>query len=1258
VPNPTLSPPSPTAEPIAPSAGHAAFTRATRRARLDGLLAERILVLDGAMGTMLQAYRFDEAAHRGDRFRDHPRDLKGDNDLLSLTQPDAVRAIHSGYLDAGADIISTNTFTATTIAQADYGLEPAVVREVNVTAARLARAASDAAEARDPGRPRFVAGALGPTNRTASISPDVGDPAARAVTWAELQAAYHDAAAGLVEGGADILLIETIFDTLNAKAAIFAVETLFDELGERLPVVISGTIVDASGRTLSGQTVEAFWHSVRHADPLVVGLNCALGPKQLREHLDVLSRVADRPVSAYPNAGLPNELGGYDETPAAMADALGEWATHGLLNIAGGCCGTTPEHIAAIAAAVAGLPPRPIADPPDVTRLSGLEPVVIPPPGNTFVNIGERTNVTGSRKFARLIAEDREDEAIEIAREQVVNGAQIIDVNMDEAMLDGVAAMTRFLRRIAAEPDIATVPVMVDSSKWSVIEAGLQQLQGRGVVNSISLKEGEEEFLRQARLCRRYGAAAVVMAFDEQGQGDTVERRLAILRRAYDLLTKDVGFPPADIILDPNIFAIATGIEEHNAYAVSFMETVRRLKAELPGARTSGGVSNVSFAFRGNDRVREAIHSVFLYHATRAGLDMAIVNAGVLPVYDDIEPELRERVEDVVLNRRPDATERLLEIANRYAGAGMDRPTEDLAWREKPVGERLTHALVEGIDAWIVEDTEEARLTATRPLDVIEGPLMDGMNVVGDLFGSGRMFLPQVVKSARVMKKAVAHLVPYLEAEREGTGRRAGTIVTATVKGDVHDIGKNIVGVVLGCNDYEVIDLGVMVPVARILEAAEEHQADLIGLSGLITPSLDEMVHVASEMERLGMTTPLLIGGATTSRTHTAVKIAPAYSGPIVHVLDASRAVGVAGALMDADRREAYATDVREQYDEVRRDRADRQSKERYLPIGEARANPVPIDWSGVTPPRPSFLGVRTFDPYPLDELVERIDWTPFFATWELRGAYPAILDDPIVGAAARDLFRDAQALLERIVRDERLRAAGVVGFWPANADVDDIVLWRDEARDEELARFRTLRQQIAKPDGRPNVALADFVAPASSGLPDHVGAFAVTAGRGIDGPDGLVAEFEEGHDDYSAILAKALADRLAEAFAERIHERVRRELWGYAADEALTNADLIAERYQGIRPAPGYPACPDHTEKGTLFRLLEAETRAGIRLTESYAMLPGASVSGYYLWHPDSHYFGVGRIERDQLEDYAARKGIPVDDAERWLRPNLRDPA
>jgi 5-methyltetrahydrofolate--homocysteine methyltransferase len=1243
------------ASPAIELGGASPFDRASRLAALPGLLRERILVLDGAMGTMLQAYGFGEADFRGDRFRDHPRDLRGDSDLLCLTQPQAVTAIHEGYLAAGAEILSTNSFTATRIAQADYGFDPATVRDLNVTAARLARDAADAAERAEPDRPRFVAGSLGPTNRTASMSADVADPAARSVTFEELAAAYRESAAGLVEGGADLLLIETIFDTLNAKAAIFAVQSLFDEIGVRLPLIISGTIVDASGRTLSGQTVEAFWHSIRHADPLVVGLNCALGPRQLREHLDVLSRVADRPVSAYPNAGLPNELGGYDETPEEMAAALGEWARHGLLNIAGSCCGSTPAHVAAIAEAVAGLPPRPIPEPAGTTRLAGLAPLVIPPPGNAFVNVGERTNVTGSRKFARLVASGAEDEAVDIAREQVANGAQMIDVNMDEAMLDGPAAMTRFLRRIAAEPDIATVPVMVDSSKWSVIEAGLHQLQGKGVVNSISLKEGEAEFLRQARLCRRYGAAVVVMAFDEQGQAESVERRVAVLRRAYDLLTGVVGFPPEDIILDANIFAIATGMEEHNAYAVSFIEAVKRLKQEFPGTRTSGGVSNVSFAFRGNDRVREAIHSVFLYHAIGAGLDMAIVNAGVLPIYDDIEPELRERVEDVVLNRRPDATERLLDLAQRYAGeSGMERAAEDLAWRERPVAERLTHALVNGIDAFIAEDTEEARLAAGRPLDVIEGPLMAGMNVVGDLFGAGRMFLPQVVKSARVMKKAVAVLIPYLEAERAGTGKRSGTIVTATVKGDVHDIGKNIVGVVLGCNDYEVVDLGVMVPAARILEKAIEIDADLIGLSGLITPSLDEMAHVAAEMERQGFTIPLLIGGATTSRTHTAVKIAPNYSGPVVHVLDASRAVGVAGALVQEDRREAFVAGIRDEYETVRRDRAGRQAKEQRLTIAEARANRIPIDWAQVSPPRPTFLGPRTFADYPLATLAEFIDWTPFFATWEMRGAYPAILDDPRLGAAARDLHRDALALLDRIVADGRMTAHGVVGFWPANTvDDDDIAVWSDEARTAELARFRTLRQQMAKPAGRPNVALADFVAPSETGAADFVGAFAVTAGQGLDE---IVAEFEAANDDYSAILAKALADRLAEAFAEHLHQRVRRELWGYAPDEALSNTDLIAERYQGIRPAPGYPACPDHTEKATLFELLEAEARAGIRLTESFAMWPGAAVSGYYFWNPASHYFGLGRIGRDQLADYAARKGTPLAEAERWLAPNLAD--
>ncbi len=1232
------------------------FVRESRLERLPGLLRERILVLDGAMGTLLQRHGFTEAEFRGARLADHDRDVRGDNDLLCLTQPDTIRDAHRAYLAAGADIISTNSFTATRIAQADYNLGH-LAREINEAAARLAREAADEAEARD-NRPRYVAGTLGPTNRTGSISPDVNDPAARNTSFEELAAAYHEAAEGQIAGGADLLLIETIFDTLNAKAAIFAVAGVFEATGTRLPIIISGTIVDASGRTLSGQTLEAFWNSIRHADPLLVGLNCALGPKQLREHVEEFSRLADVALSAYPNAGLPNELGGYDETPAEMAAALGEWARAGLLNVAGSCCGSTPEHTAAIAEAVAGSAPRVIPERDTKTRLAGLEPLAIPLPGGSFVNIGERTNVTGSRKFARLMAgivgDDHaaEDEAVAIARDQVANGAVLLDVNMDEAMLDGVAAMTRFLRRLASEPDIAAVPFMIDSSRWSVIEAGLRQLQGRGVVNSISLKEGEDEFLRQARLCRRYGAAAVVMAFDERGQADSVERRVEVLVRAHTLLTEQAGFANADVILDPNIFAIATGIEEHADYALSFFEATRRLKAALPGVRVSGGVSNVSFSFRGNDRVREAIHAVFLYHAIRAGLDMAIVNAGVIPQYDDIDPDLLERVEDVVLNRRPDATDRLLEIAPRYAGgAALARTGDDLAWRDLPVDERLTHALVEGIDAWIAADTEEARLVAARPLDVIEGPLMTGMNIVGDRFGAGRMFLPQVVKSARVMKKAVAVLIPYLEAERAVTGGRAGTIVMATVKGDVHDIGKNIVGVVLGCNDYDVIDLGVMVPASRILEAAREVGADLIGLSGLITPSLDEMAHFAATMEREGMTTPLLIGGATTSRMHTAVKIAPAYSHPVVHVADASRAVGVAGQLVDPGTRAAFAASVAGEYDTIRREREGRTGRERRLSITEARANRPTVDWSPM-PPRPSYLGVRRFEHYPLPELVDRIDWGPLFTTWELRGAFPAILDDPVVGAAARELHDDARALLAKIVDEGLLEARAVVGFWPANATPDDdIVLWSDETRSGELARIHALRQQMAKADGRPNLSVADYVGPA--GVPDYVGAFAVTAGHGLDD---LVRRFETDHDDYSSIMAKALADRLAEAFAERLHERVRRELWGYAADEALSNADLIAERYQGIRPAPGYPATPDHLAKQVLSQILETEAGAGIQLTESMAMLPAASVSGLYLWRPEARYFGIGRMGADQLEDYARRSGMPRAEAARWLAPNLAD--
>jgi 5-methyltetrahydrofolate--homocysteine methyltransferase len=1238
-------------------------SRDARTARLEALLRERILVLDGAMGTMIQTYRLDEAGFRGAgggdavhaRFEAHPRDLRGDNDLLVLTQPGIVRAIHDAYLEAGADIVETNTFNANRISQADYGLQD-LGREMNLAAARLARAAADAATAADPTRARFVAGALGPTNKTASISPRVEDPGARDVTWDELVVAYDEAATGLVEGGADILLVETIFDTLNAKAAIFAIEGLFERLGHRLPVMLSGTITDQSGRTLSGQTVEAFWHSVRHARPLSVGLNCALGARQLRPFLADLSRVADVPVSAYPNAGLPNEFGGYDEGPETTAELLRGFARDGLVNIAGGCCGTTPAHIRAVSEAVRGIAPR---RPPTIsqrTRLSGLEPLEIPQPGNLFVNVGERTNVTGSRRFARLILAGELEEAVAVARGQVEAGAQLIDVNMDEALLDSAAAMTRFLNLVAGEPDIAKVPVMVDSSKWSVIEAGLKVTQGRSVVNSISLKEGEAVFLEQARLARRYGAAIVVMAFDEAGQADTVERKVDISTRAYRLLTEQAGFAPEDVILDPNIFAVATGIEEHDTYALAYIEAVRRIKASLPGALVSGGVSNVSFAFRGNDRVREAIHTVFLYHAIAAGMDMGIVNAGQLAIYDELDPELRGLAEDVVLARHGDATERLLAWADAHAGGdgAETRRGEALAWRQLPVAGRLTHALVEGIDAFIVEDTEEARQAAARPIEVIEGPLMAGMNVVGDLFGAGKMFLPQVVKSARVMKKAVAHLVPYLEAEREpGASRSAGRVVLATVKGDVHDIGKSIVGVVLGCNNYEVVDLGVMVPAARILETARETNADLIGLSGLITPSLDEMTFVASEMEREGFETPLLIGGATTSRAHTAVKIEPAYHGPVVHVPDASRAVAVAAELIDPARRRSFAARVREEYEGVRRERSGRQEREARHPIAEARRHRLAIDWSTVVPPRPSFLGTRAFDAYPLEELVPRIDWTPFFAAWELRGSWPAILDDPERGAAAEALYDDARELLDRIVEGRLLRARGVVGLWPANSAGDDIELYADDRRDRVLGVIHTLRQQMVKPPGRPNLALADFTAPRESGVQDYVGAFVVTTGHGLDD---LVAGFEAAHDDYSAILAKALADRLAEAFAERLHERVRRELWAYASDEDLANDALIREEYSGIRPAPGYPACPDHTEKETIFALLDAERGAAVHLTESCTMVPGASVSGYYFWNPASHYFGLGRIGSDQLEDYARRKGMPVETMARWLGPNLAD--
>jgi 5-methyltetrahydrofolate--homocysteine methyltransferase len=1260
-------------------------TRHERRIeRLPELLRERILIIDGAMGTMIQRHQLDEEAFRGERFHDHPRDLRGSNDLLAITQPDVIRNIHAEYLDAGADIIETNTFNANRVSLSDYGLAE-IAGEINEAAARLAREAADAAEARDPGRPRYVAGSLGPTTRTASLSPDVEDPGARSVTFDELAVAYHEAARGLVVGGADLLLIETIFDTLNGKAAIFGVEQLFDELGYRLPLMISATIVDASGRNLSGQTVGAIWNSLRHAKPFTMGFNCSLGARQLRPYIQELAQIADVPVSCYPNAGLPNAFGGYDELPPDTAEMLSALAAAGAVNIVGGCCGTTPEHVAAVARAVAGKRPRVVPTIEPRTRLSGLEALDIGP-DTLFVNVGERTNVTGSRQFARLITEGRYPDAVEVARQQVDNGAQMLDVNMDEGMLDSEAAMTRFLNLLATEPDISRVPFVIDSSKWSVIEAGLKCVQGRPVVNSLSLKEGEAPFLEQARLARRYGASVIVMAFDEEGQADTVERKVDIITRAVRLLTEQVGFAPEDVIVDPNIFAIGTGMEEHAGYAIAYIEATRRIKRELPAVQVSGGVSNVSFAFRGNDPVREAIHAVFLYHAIEAGMDMGIVNAGALPVYDDIPAELRERVEDVVLNRRPDATERLLEVADtaRSRAAGSGGP--DLSWREAPVAERLTHALVEGISEWIVADTEEARLAARRPIEVIEGPLMAGMNVVGDLFGSGRMFLPQVVKSARVMKQAVAHLVPFIEAEKQrrvadsmaagagraeaeaeagiGAGRslgggrtNAGKVVIATVKGDVHDIGKNIVGVVLACNDYEVVDLGVMVPWTKILETAREEHADLIGLSGLITPSLEEMRTVATEMEREGFRLPLLIGGATTSRAHTAVKIEPCYSGPVVHVIDASRAVGVASALMSPEGRDPFVERTRAEYADVRRAHESRTTTDRRLSLAEARRNRLAIDWSGVTPPKPSFLGVRAFEDFPLGELIERIDWTPFFSTWELAGRYPEILTDPVVGDAATSLFADAQAMLRRVLDERLLRANGVVGFWPAAATPDDdIELYTDESRSEVLARIHTLRQQMAK-SGRssekPNVALADYTAPKGSGVADYVGAFAVTAGIGLEAAR---ERYTAAHDDYSAILLTALADRLAEAFAERLHEKVRRELWGYAPDEALDNDALIAESYQGIRPAPGYPACPEHTEKETIFSLLDAEARAGIELTESMAMLPASSVSGYYFWHPQARYYGLGRIGRDQLLDYARRKGWSVQEAERWLAPNLAD--
>ena len=1219
------------------------MNRAARIAWMKAEAQRRILLLDGAWGVMIQSYQLGEDDFRGQRFGNHPRELKGNNDLLTLTKPEIIREIGHAYLTAGADIIETNTFTSTETSQADYGLAH-LVGELNFEGAKLAREICDARSTDE--RPRLVAGVLGPTNRTASISPDVNDPAFRNISFDELRSTYREAARGLIKGGADVLLIETIFDTLNAKAAIFAVEEAFEELGERLPVWISGTITDLSGRTLTGQTAEAFWHSVRHARPFAVGLNCALGAKELRQYVAEISAVADTLVSAHPNAGLPNEFGGYDDTPVEMAEKIGEFARAGLVNIVGGCCGTTPDHIRMFGEAIAGVAPRAVPEKPRYLRLSGLEPFTLMPDTN-FVNIGERTNITGSAKFRKLIAAGDYESALAVARGQVEAGAQLIDINMDEGLIDSEAAMRRFLNLIAGEPDIARVPVMIDSSKWSVIEAGLKCTQGKPIVNSISLKEGEAAFVARAREVMRYGAAVVVMAFDEHGQADTLARKVEICTRAYKILT-GIGFPPEDIIFDPNIFAVATGIEEHNQYGLAFIQAAAEIRRTLPYAHVSGGVSNFSFSFRGNEKVREAMHSVFLFHAIKAGMDMGIVNAGQLSVYQDIPTPLREAVEDVLFNRGADATERLLDIAKQYKGDGAVAEVEDAAWRALPVEERLTHALVHGIDSYVVDDTEEARRKAARPLDVIEGPLMAGMNVVGDLFGSGKMFLPQVVKSARVMKKAVAYLLPFME-QADKAKEPVGRIVMATVKGDVHDIGKNIVGVVLQCNGYEVIDLGVMTPAQKILDAAKEAKANIIGLSGLITPSLDEMCHVATEMERQGFDIPLLIGGATTSRVHTAVKIDPNYRrGQTVYVTDASRAVGVASSLL-ADNKVGYLADVRREYAEIARLHAAQRAPGKRLTIAEARANKLKLDWANYAPPVPKFLGVRSYDAYDLGELARTIDWTPFFQTWELAGKFPAILEDEKVGAAARSLYADAQKMLAQIVEEKWLTARASFGFFRANALDDDIEIYGDAARRIPLATLHTIRQQMSREAGRPNLALADFVAP--RGTADFIGAFVVTAGHG---EEARIKAFEADKDDYSAILLRALADRLAEAFAERLHQRVRREFWAYAPEENLSNEDLIAERYRGIRPAPGYPAQPDHTEKGTLFRLIDGERNAGVRLTESFAMWPGSSVSGLYLAHPESRYFGTGKIERDQVADYAARKDWTLAEAERWLAPIL----
>ncbi len=1215
---------------------------------LEKLLGERILLLDGAMGTMIQRARLAEEDYRGARFRDWSREVRGHNDLLSLTQPRLVRDIHAQYLAAGADIIETNTFNSTAVALADYEMQ-SLARELNQAAAQLARDAVREWAAKTPQQPRFVAGVLGPTNKTASLSPDVNDPGFRAVDFDGLVAAYTEAIEGLLDGGVDLLLVETVFDTLNAKAALFAIETVFSARGIRLPVMVSGTITDASGRTLSGQTAEAVYITIRHARPLCIGLNCALGAKELRPYVEEMARLAECFTSCHPNAGLPNAFGEYEDTPDSMAQHLGDWAREGWVNIAGGCCGTTPEHIAAMRAALSGVAPRRPAVRPLALRLAGLEPLNVDE-SSLFVNVGERTNVTGSKAFARMILAGDYAGALVVARQQVENGAQVVDINMDEAMLDSHKAMTTFLNLLAVEPDIARVPVMLDSSKWSVIEAGLKCVQGKPIVNSISMKEGEAEFLRQATLARRYGAAVVVMAFDERGQADTLERRIVVCQRAYDLLT-GIGFPPEDIVFDPNIFAIATGLDEHARYAIDFIEAVRWIRAHLAGAKVSGGVSNLSFSFRGNDAVREAMHTAFLYHAITAGLSMGIVNAGQLGVYEKLDPELRERAEDVIFNRRADATERLIELAGRVK-TGARETTKDEAWRAGSVEERLSHALVNGISTYIVADTEEARQKAPRPIQVIEGPLMDGMNVVGDLFGAGKMFLPQVVKSARVMKQAVAHLVPYIEAQKamDGTAARAkGKILIATVKGDVHDIGKNIVAVVLQCNNYEVVNLGVMVPSQTILDTAQREKVDAIGLSGLITPSLEEMAHVAHEMERLGFKLPLLIGGATTSRAHTAVKIAPNYSGPVVYVPDASRSVPAVQGLL-SDSHPAYIAEVRADYERIRLQHAQKAGAGPLHAIADARKLGLKTDWSSYAPPKPRFIGVKPLTDYPVQELIDYIDWGPFFQAWELSGPYPKILDDPVVGAEARKVFAEGRQMLERIVAQRWIRMNGVCGLFPARANGDDIEIYADAEGRQRLMTWHNLRQQNHKPQGRPNLCLADFVAPRESGAADWVGAFAVCA----DGIDERVRAYEANHDDYNAIMLKILADRLAEAFAERLHERVRCEFWGYAGDEKLSNAELIGEAYRGIRPAPGYPACPDHRAKGALFVLLDAERNVGMRLTESFAMLPASAVAGFYLSHPQSSYFAVGKVGRDQVEDFARRSGMTLAEAEKWLAPNL----